>query len=105
MAELEEEERADAEAARTWLTRAAGAARDPGWVCAACGALAAAWSARCGKCRAFDALAWTAPPQVAPAVAPTALEAPSEAPGPPALAAPTDDTKAGPPAVTGTPAS
>ncbi len=85
-------------AARAWLTRAAGAARDPGWVCAACGALAAAWSARCGKCRAFDALAWTAPPQVAPKV----LETPTA--GALALEAPKDDTKAGPPAVTGTPA-
>ncbi len=71
-------------------------------VCAACGALAAAWSARCGKCRAFDALAWTAPPRVAPTVAPTALEAPTEATDPPALAAPKEDTKAGLPAVTGT---
>ncbi len=105
MAELEEEERADAEAARAWLSRAAGAARDPGWVCASCGALAEAWSARCGKCRTFDALAWTAPPQVAPTVAPTAIEAAAEAAGVPALAAPKDDTKAGPPAVTGTAAS
>jgi HemY protein len=104
MAELEESERADAEAARAWLTRAAGAARDPGWFCASCGALAEAWSARCGKCRAFDALAWTAPPHVAPAVleAPAVIEAGAAAAGVPALAAPKDDTKAGPPAVTGT---
>ncbi len=100
MAELEEEERADAEAARAWLTRAAGAARDPGWVCAPCGAVAEIWSARCGKCQAFDALAWTAPPQVAPAVAPA-----TEAPGALALEAPKEDTKAGLPAVTGTAAS
>ncbi len=97
MAELEEEERADAEAARAWLTRAAGAARDPGWVCASCGALAQAWSARCGKCRTFDALAWTAPPHVGPAGAPAA-----EAAGALALEAPKEDTKAGLPAVTGT---
>ncbi len=102
MAELEESERADAEAARAWLTRAAGAARDPGWVCASCGAVAEAWSARCGKCRAFDALAWTEPPHVGPAGAPTALEAPAEAAGVPALAAPKEDNKAGLPAVTGT---
>ncbi len=102
MAELEEEERADAEAARAWLSRAAGAARDPGWVCASCGALAEAWSARCGKCRAFDALAWTAPPHVAPTAAPTALEAPAESAGALALAAPEEDTKANLPAVTGT---
>jgi HemY protein len=105
MAELEESERADAEAARAWLTRAAGAARDPGWVCTSCGALAEAWSARCGKCRTFDALAWTAPPHVGPAGAPTAIEAAAEAAGVPALAAPKDDTKAGPPAVTGAAAS
>jgi HemY protein len=102
MAELEEEERADAEAARAWLSRAAGAARDPGWVCAACGALAEAWSARCGKCRAFDALAWTAPPHVALSATPTALEAPAESAGALALAAPEEDTKANLPAVTGT---
>jgi HemY protein len=98
MAELEESERADAEAARTWLRRAAGAPRDPDWVCAACGATAPAWSARCGKCKAFDALAWTAPPQVAPAAlaaeaedAAPALEAPkAAAPKAPAVPTPSE---------------
>jgi hypothetical protein len=44
---------------------------------------------------------------VAPAVleAPAVIEAGAEAAGVPALAAPKDDTKAGPPAVTGTAAS
>ncbi len=94
MAELEESERADAQAARAWLRRAAGAPRDPDWVCAACGASAPAWSARCGKCRSFDALAWTTPPQAAPAAleapkgAAAALEAPKAEPaGAPALPA------------------
>ncbi len=29
---------------------------------------AAVWSARCGKCESFDALAWQPPPRVAPAL-------------------------------------
>jgi HemY protein len=84
MAELEEAERADANAARAWLTRAATAPRDPGWVCGSCGAVSEAWSARCGKCRDFDALGWAEPPHVSPAV----LEAPAEGAGVPALEPP-----------------
>jgi len=64
MAELEDSERADAAAARAWLTRAASAPPDPAWVCGACGAVAGAWSARCGACDAFDTLAWKPPPRV-----------------------------------------
>jgi HemY protein len=99
MAELEESERADIEAARAWLARAATAPPDPAWVCGSCGASAASWRPRCGKCESFDTLAWTAPPHVAAApeiAAPAretelpALAAPeeaeqTEAPAPPAL--------------------
>ena len=82
MAELVESERADIEAARTWLARAVTAPPDPAWICGTCGTRAASWRPRCGKCDSFDALAWTAPPQVAavpeivPEVAPPALAAP-----------------------------
>ncbi len=85
MAELEESERADIEAARAWLARAATAAPDPAWVCGSCGASAASWRPRCGNCESFDTLAWTAPPHVT-AAPEFALAAP--APGTPALAAP-----------------
>ncbi len=88
MAELEEAERADLDAARDWLTRAAEAPPDPGWVCGGCGATAAAWSARCGKCAAFDSLAWTEPPRVGPKVleAAPAAKPVLEAPAAPAAA-------------------
>jgi len=68
MATLEEAEHDDTAAARAWLDRAAAAPADPGWVCRACGAVAAAWSARCGACESFDGLRWQQPPRVAPAV-------------------------------------
>ncbi|MEO5372702.1 MAG: hypothetical protein H7840_00325 [Alphaproteobacteria bacterium] len=61
MARLEEAERKDVAAANEWLRRAAVAPPDPAWRCAACGAEAEAWSARCPHCRTFDSLAWTAP--------------------------------------------
>ena len=93
MAELEESERGDFEAARAWLARAAAAPPDPAWVCGTCGASATSWSPRCGNCESFDALAWTAPPQVAalPEPAPDLtpdLTPPGPAPETPALAAP-----------------
>ncbi len=64
MAELEETEQDDPQAGRAWLARAAAAPPDPAWVCGSCGALAEAWSARCGACGSFDALAWQRPPRV-----------------------------------------
>ncbi|MFQ6018606.1 MAG: heme biosynthesis protein HemY [Kiloniellaceae bacterium] len=93
MAELEEAEHGDAGAARAWLVRAAEAPADPGWVCGACGAVADAWSPRCGACAAFDALAWRRPPRVAgletrpeapaqDAADEASLPAAAEAPGP-----------------------
>jgi HemY protein len=60
MARLEEAE-GNAAAARQWLLAAAEGAADPAWTCEKCGTVAAAWSARCGHCHAFDSLAWRAP--------------------------------------------
>jgi HemY protein len=100
MAELEESERADIEAARAWLARAATAPPDPAWVCGTCGASAASWRPRCGNCESFDTLAWTAPRHVA-AVPETALPAPEAEPR--ALAAPQEPERteaAAPPALT-----
>ena len=83
MAELEEAERDDSDAARAWLRRAAGAPAGPAWVCRSCGAVAEDWSARCGACGEFDGLAWQRPPRVAPAVLELTTEdtAPEPAPG------------------------
>jgi len=97
MAELEESERADLEAARAWLARAATAAPDPAWVCGTCGARAASWRPRCGNCESFDALAWTAPPHVAAA---PELAPPAQAAKPPALAAPEAAPASAAPALT-----
>ena len=65
MAELEESEHGNTGAAREWLARATTAAADEAWVCKDCGAVAGAWSGLCGNCRAFDSLAWQAPPRAA----------------------------------------
>jgi HemY protein len=59
------EARGDGAAARLWNDRALGAPRDGVWRCAACGHEAAAWTATCPKCSAFDTLAWTQPEAVA----------------------------------------
>ena len=102
MAELEEAERADIEAARAWLARAATAPPDPAWVCGSCGARAASWRPRCGNCESFDSLAWIAPPQAAAA---PELAAPAQAAKLPALAAPEEPKRAeasAPPALTQT---
>ena len=50
------------EAVRGWLLRAASAAPDSVWLCGACGAASAQWSARCDACDGFDSLDWKAPP-------------------------------------------
>ncbi|MGH6946012.1 MAG: heme biosynthesis protein HemY [Kiloniellales bacterium] len=63
LAELEEAEHGDAEAARQWLARAGVAPRDPTWICRNCGAATVAWQPRCGVCDTFDGLEWRAPPQ------------------------------------------
>lgn len=62
MARLEEEDRGDKDAARTWLARAATAVADPAWVCGHCGHVDAHWTPHCPKCQTFDSLAWATPP-------------------------------------------
>lgn len=64
MAELEDRENEDADAARRWLERAGDAPPGPAWVCGECGAIAQAWAPLCGHCGAFDSLSWRAPPRV-----------------------------------------
>jgi HemY protein len=58
MAELEEQERGDSDAAARWLRKAAEAALDPAWICERCGAAHSQWSARCQTCGGFATLAW-----------------------------------------------
>jgi len=59
MAELEEAEHGDHEAAHAWLARAASAGvADPAWICSACGSENACWTALCPDCRGFATLAW-----------------------------------------------
>lgn len=61
MARLEDEERKDKDAARTWLAKAANAPHDDAWVCAHCGQVEAHWAPHCPKCHEFDALDWGRP--------------------------------------------
>ena len=69
MAELEEGERGDSEAASRWLRQAAEGAPDPVWVCERCGSAHRHWSARCESCGEFATLAWRQPNRAeAPAV-------------------------------------
>ncbi len=64
MARLEEAERGDLAAARTWLDRAASAPPESAWICSSCGALASDWTASCGACGAFDSINWQRPPRI-----------------------------------------
>jgi len=64
MAELEEGENPNSEAARDWLKRAALGDPDPAWICGNCGNVVAEWEPVCGRCKAFDTLAWDTPPRV-----------------------------------------
>ncbi len=84
MARLEQDERGDAEAARTWLDRADTAIPDKSWTCDTCGAVATEWSALCGNCGAFDTVSWKRPPRVSvlPALpdAETVLDAAADEP-------------------------
>ncbi len=61
MADLEEAEHDNTEAAREWLVRAATAEPDPAWVCGSCGAAWAHWSPRCQRCGELGALSWAVP--------------------------------------------
>lgn len=74
MARLEESEHPRENRAREWFARVLGAAPDPTYVCARCGAESAEWDALCGHCHGFDTLAWRAPPAAA-ATLPTAASA------------------------------
>ncbi|MBT3553702.1 MAG: heme biosynthesis protein HemY [Rhodospirillaceae bacterium] len=64
MAELEEGENPNSEAAREWLKRAAMGDPDPAWICDSCGNVVAEWEPVCGRCEAFDTFAWNTPPRV-----------------------------------------
>ncbi len=80
LAELSRAEHGDGAEAREWLAKVAGAAPDPAWTCARCGAEHALWSASCHRCGGFDTLSWgrgaTLPAtSAAPAIAPPAAAA------------------------------
>ncbi len=77
MARLEDSEPGDAEAARGWLERAAGAPLDPCYVCTRCHAESAEWQALCRQCGGFDTLARRIPQRGA---VPIAGEAAAPAP-------------------------
>lgn len=64
MAELEEAEHDDTDAARRWLQRAGVAKPDEAWVCRDCGAQSVSWTPMCGKCQAFDTLEWRSPSRI-----------------------------------------
>lgn len=66
MAEVEEAEHGNTEAARQWLSKAADAPPDPGWVCDNCGATAPGWNAICGHCGRFGTIDWRMPPRTEP---------------------------------------
>ncbi len=72
LAELEQGERNDGLAARSWQAKAQIAPPEPLWCCEACGAEVPAWSALCPQCGAFDAIEWRLP---GPVRAPAALPA------------------------------
>jgi len=64
MAELEERQHDDREAARQWLRRAADAPADPAWTCTHCGAVSRDWYGQCPSCDSFDSFAWQSPPEI-----------------------------------------
>lgn len=66
MAQLEEAEHGDKDAARRWLIEASNSPPDPAWVCGRCGAPSAEWSIACGTCGAVDTVAWRQPAVLAP---------------------------------------
>lgn len=75
MAELEERENGDREAASAWLRKAADAPADPVWICESCGAEAAAWHAVCPHCDSFDSFSWRPPVHLPDALAEPATQA------------------------------
>jgi HemY protein len=60
MAEVEQGEYSDYDAAARWLTRSTTAAASPSWICTSCGTAATQWSSHCPRCESFDTLEWKA---------------------------------------------
>jgi hypothetical protein len=73
MADLEEAENDDLEAARQWLLRAATAEPDPSWKCTSCGAAWLHWSPICGKCETLGTLDWGTPERARDALGTTII--------------------------------
>jgi HemY protein len=59
LAEVEERETANAEAVRHWLSQAAEAKPEAGWLCRQCGTPAAEWSTSCPSCNGIDTITWS----------------------------------------------
>ncbi len=78
MADLEEAENGNIEAAREWLLKAAKAVPDPLWMCSSCGAAWLHWSPICGKCETLGTLDWRTPEHARDALE-TAIIAPDPA--------------------------
>ncbi|MEE9250350.1 MAG: hypothetical protein V3U93_04410, partial [Alphaproteobacteria bacterium] len=93
MADLEEAENGNIEAAREWLLKAARAEPDPSWMCTSCGAAWLHWSPICGKCETLGALDWRTPERARDAVRATII-APDPAIGDQSAAEPDDDGEA-----------
>jgi len=70
LAQLEEAEHGDQDAARRWLLEASEARPDPLWDCTSCGVPGGDWSLACPSCGALDRMEWRQP-----AARPAALEA------------------------------
>ncbi|MCM0018881.1 MAG: hypothetical protein NBV67_02705 [Tagaea sp.] len=68
MARIAEQAGDEAGEAKAWLARASDAPADPAWTCQSCGHPHAEWRALCGRCGAFDKLAWAPPARLAPAL-------------------------------------
>lgn len=74
MAELEEAENQDENAAKNWLEQAATAIDDPSWQCEDCGHIHKNWHAHCANCHHFATLAWQPPMPPALPVTPKSLQ-------------------------------
>lgn len=102
LAQLEEAEHDDQEAARRWLLEASEARPDPLWTCAECGVPGSEWSLACGSCGALDRMEWRQPAARPGALEAAAQTAPGEVDGAPApangAAVATDGGKAAEPA-------
>jgi HemY protein len=61
MANIEEGENGNTEAADTWRRSAATAAADKSWICEGCGSSADEWSTACGNCGGFGVQRWKEP--------------------------------------------